>query len=128
MRTLIFGTAILVRRPAAFCMAHKCNREEFQFRINRLVELISECRTECSIRRDLAAEWGVSDRQMQRYMKEAHQSIVELWDINRETFVARSMEKLETIICKAISGNQLSAAVGAVACQLRVVGCDSPRR
>jgi predicted DNA-binding transcriptional regulator YafY len=109
-------------------MANKCNREEFQVRINRLVELITECRSECSIRRELAAEWGVSDRQMQRYMAKAHQSIVQLWDIKRETFVARSLEKLETIINKAITSNQLSAAVGAVACQLRVVGCDAPKR
>jgi hypothetical protein len=109
-------------------VAHKCTPEETQARINKIIELVSECKPEWSVRRDLAAEWGVSERQMQRYMSAAHQAIVDLWEIKREAFVARSMEKLETIIARAINSNQLSAAVGAVACQLRVVGCDSPKR
>lgn len=75
----------------------------------------------------MSEETGVSYRQVERYIAAATDRIVQSFKLKRENYVALELKKLDHLFDKAVSCNQLSAAVGASGLKLRVIGADSPR-
>lgn len=71
--------------------------------------------------------WGVSERQMDAYIAKATKIIAKQYEQEREKFVAVQLASLDDIADKATAERQYSAAVGARATILRVIGADSPK-
>lgn len=71
--------------------------------------------------------WGVHERTAHEYLAKARQELVEIYNHNRDQFIAQRLAMLETIAHKGLESNQLSASVGAVGMALRVVGADVPK-
>lgn len=74
-----------------------------------------------------ATLWGVGERQCCDYLSKARKELVEVYNHNRDEFIAQRLQMLETIAHKGLESNQLSASVGAVGMALRVVGADVPK-
>ena len=72
-------------------------------------------------------KFGVSSAQADRYMTDARQILVKLFEESRPTFVATQLAALEHLAHIAAEGKQYSAAAGARATMARMVGVDSPR-
>lgn len=75
----------------------------------------------------VTAETGVSIRQVDNYIRDAREQLVEAFREKRENYVAAELAKLDHLFDRAIQTNQLSAAAGASALKLRVIGADSPK-
>lgn len=75
----------------------------------------------------VTAETGVTVRQVDDYIRAARERLVETYRERRENFVAAELAKLDHLFDKATQCGQLSAAVGASALKLRVIGADSPK-
>jgi hypothetical protein len=98
---------------------------EIERRIERVVELLCEGAARNRICRTLYEETGVSSGPVdQIYIPRARARLVEMFRVKREEFVAQQLVAMEHIADKAIESGQLSAAVGARACILRVTGAD----
>jgi methylase of polypeptide subunit release factors len=98
---------------------------EIERRIERTVELLCEGASRNRICRTLQEETGVDFSTTDRiYIPRARTRLVEMFKVKREDFVAQQLVAMEHIADKAIESGQLSAAVGARACILRVTGAD----
>lgn len=75
----------------------------------------------------VTAETGVTTRQVDNYIRDARERLVEAFREKRENYVAAELAKLDHLFDRAIQTNQLSAAAGASALKLRVIGADSPK-
>ena len=71
--------------------------------------------------------WGVSERTMDTYIQRATRLIAAQYEQERESFVAVQLASLDDLADKATKDRQYSAAVGARATILRVIGADAPR-
>jgi hypothetical protein len=98
---------------------------EVERRIERVVELLCEGAARNRIVKTLEAETGVKPTVVDTiYIPRARARLVEMFRVKREDFVAQQLVAMEHIADKAIESGQLSAAVGARACILRVTGAD----
>jgi len=98
---------------------------EVERRIERTVELLCEGAARNRIVRTLKEEAGVESGVVDRiYIPRARKRLVEMFRVKREEFVAEQLVAMQHIADKAIESGQLSAAVGARACILRVTGAD----
>jgi hypothetical protein len=98
---------------------------EVERRIERVVELLCEGAARNRIVKTLGEETGVKPTVVDTiYIPRARARLVEMFRVKREDFVAQQLVAMEHIADKAIESGQLSAAVGARACILRVTGAD----
>jgi methylphosphotriester-DNA--protein-cysteine methyltransferase len=103
----------------------RATETEVERRIERVVELLCEGAARNRICRTLREEVGVDPSTVDRiYIPRARARLVEMFRVKREDFVAQQLVAMEHIADKAIESGQLSAAVGARACILRVTGAD----
>ncbi len=97
-------------------------------RVAAVEELLSQGAARWRILRFAADEgWGLSDRQMDEYIRKATHKIALTFDQKRDEFVARQLARLEHIADLATKERQYSAAVGAACAILRTVGADAPK-
>jgi len=89
--------------------------------------MLSECASATRVCHTLTAETGVDERTAWRYISEARNRLVEIYQQDRDQCVAGELLKLDHIADRATATGQLSAAVGAVGLKLRVIGADAPR-
>lgn len=109
-------------------MAAKATKAVVEQRVSAVEELLSQGAARWRILRHASEEgWGLSDRQMDEYIRKATQRIALTFDQKREEFVARQLARLEHIADLATKERQYSAAVGAACAILRTVGADAPK-
>ena len=97
-------------------------------RIHEIVELLSQGAARWRVLRYATEQgWGVSERTMDTYIQRATKLIAAQYEQERENFVAVQLASLDDLADKATKDRQYSAAVGARATILRVVGADTPR-
>lgn len=109
-------------------MGKKGTKAEINARIHEITELLSQGAARWRIMRHAAEEgWGISERQMDTYISRATKLIAAQYEQEREQFVAVQLASLDDLADKATRDRQYSAAVGARATILRVIGADTPR-
>ena len=98
-------------------------------RVDKVIELISLCKPTGEIVRYCTAEWGVKDRQAEKYLEKARAKIRERFDqMDRKDWVASALEKLEKVAAMSIESRQHSNAIvalGLSAKLLQITGRDN---
>ena len=103
----------------------RATETEVERRIERVVELLCEGAARNRIVKTLGEETGVAPNTVDTiYIPRARARLVEMFRVKREDFVAEQLVAMQHIADKAVETGQLSAAVGARACILRVTGVD----
>jgi len=105
----------------------RVNDTEIARRVEWCVQQLSVGKPRRMILEEVRENFGVSDKQADRYMAEARQVLVAQFRETREEFVANQMAALEHLAHIAAEGKQYSAAAGARATMARMVGVDAPR-
>lgn len=89
--------------------------------------MLSEGASRMRICQTISEEAGVTWRQVDHYITAAREQLVLTFKEKRENYVAAELAKLDHLFDRAVQTNQLSAAAGAAALKLRVIGADSPK-
>ena len=85
-------------------------------RLDWAVRRLMECRSTSAVVSQMADEWGMSRRQCQRVVGQAHQQLVDDLEgagIDRQHLVAQITHGLMEAMAKALASDQMSAVVGA---------------
>ena len=109
------------RRPG------RTNDAEIARRVKYCVERLATGVPRRMILGECCQQYGVSEKQADRYLADARQVLVEQFRESREDFVATQLAALEHLAHIAAEGKQYSAAAGARATMARMVGVDAPR-
>ena len=102
----------------------KCTKATAQARVNQCYRWISECKGRPAILQLGSDQWGVSERQIDDYIKKARDQIQVDWSIDRKEYVAQLAQKLERVAENSLASGQNSNAIGAYGLQARILGID----
>ena len=96
-------------------MGRKSTKAEKEYRVNRIVRLLSNGAVRSEIQQYGRQEWGVSIRTVDGYIQDATKILKADWDIDRRTFTAELMSQLASLQkeCRK-NGNQASVALGCI--------------
>ena len=103
---------------------HRSTKATLQARVDQCYRWISECQSRPDIIRLASDQWGVTDRQIDDYIKKAREQITKDWTIDRKEYVTQLSQKLEYVAKKSLESNQNSNAIGAYGLQARILGID----
>ena len=92
----------------------KCTKIQKEQRILELVRLISTGHADSWIRRFMTTDWGVSERQGERYLKEARETIVADINKDRSEVLAEMIATCKQVIKEATKAKQYNNVIGAV--------------
>lgn len=96
-------------------MAKKSTKAEVEYRVNRVVRLLSNGAVRSEVIQYGTAEWGVSPRQIDKYIASATAIMKQDWDIDRRTFTAELLSQLASLQKEARkNGNQAHVALGCI--------------
>jgi len=93
----------------------RCTAAEKNYRINRVARLLSNGAVRSEIKEYARREWGLKDRTIAEYIRDAGEVLKEDWDIDRRTFTAELMSQLASLQkeCRK-NGNQSHVALGCI--------------
>jgi hypothetical protein len=94
-------------------------------RLDWAVRRLMECRSTSAVVADMADHWGMSRRQSQRVVGQAHQQLVadlEGAGVDRSALTAQLAHGLMEAMAKALASDQPSAVVGAVKAMAGLLG------
>lgn len=83
-------------------------------RVNRVARMYAHGGVRSEIIQYGVAQWGLSERQMDEYIKKAKEILVEDFEIDRRTFTAEIMSQLATIQKECRRTGNYSTALGAI--------------
>ena len=92
----------------------KCSQIQKAQRIQQIVELIASGHRDSWIRQFMATDWGMSERQAYRYLKEARAVIIEDIDKDRKDVIAEAIATCRMVIRDASKAGQYNNVIGAV--------------
>jgi hypothetical protein len=95
--------------------ARKSTKAEMEYRVNRIVRLLSNGAVRSEIIEYCAKEWGVTKASADNYIGKANKIIKADWDIDRRTFTAELLSQLASLQkeCRK-NGNQAHVALGCI--------------
>ena len=96
-------------------MGRKATAAEMEYRVNRVVRLLSNGAVRSEIIEYAKKEWGVSRGSADNYIARATKILKADWDIDRRTFTAELMSQLASLQkeCRK-NGNQAHVALGCI--------------
>ena len=71
----------------------RTSKNEHEFRVNKVVKLLSVGTTRSDIIQIASAEWGVSTRTVENYMQDAREILKKDFDIDRRQFTAEVLSQ-----------------------------------
>ena len=77
-------------------MAKKSTSSEVDMRVNRVARMLSNGAVRSEIVQYCSKEWGISDRQGDKYIQKARDLLRVDWEIDRRTFTAELLSQLAT--------------------------------
>ena len=100
----------------------KASKEVVENRIEKMIEMISLCRSTAEMLTLARDQWGVCTASGEMYIRRARERIRERWNgQDRQDFVASALEKMEKVAELSIEQRQHSNAIGAVTLQAKLL-------
>ena len=98
-------------------MAKKSSKAEIDHRIDVIARMIVNAATTSQIIRYCSVEWGVGQRQAEKYLARARAIVREDYSQERADFLASRIGILDKVIQASIKSGQHSNAIGATRLQ-----------
>ena len=92
----------------------RTSKNEHEFRVNKVVKLLSVGTTRSDIIQIASAEWGVSTRTVENYMQDAREILKQDFDIDRRQFTAEVLAQYASLAKEARKSGQLTVALGCI--------------
>ena len=105
-------------------MAKKCTLQESARRTQIIYEMLSGFKSKNSIVQHCSDEWGVGERQAEKYLARARELMQKDFQIERKDLAAQVLSGYLAVYRKAMEQNQLSNSVGALAGIARLTGLE----
>ena len=105
-------------------MAGRVTKAESTLRTQAVYGFLSHGYSRAQILQE-CSDWGVSDRQIDTYIKHARDLLEEDCNIARPAYLAELLQRLRTYEIAAAKRGQYQVAVNSAAQQAKLVGLDS---
>ena len=92
----------------------RTSKNEHEFRVNKVAKLLSVGTVRSEIGQFATAEWGVSQRSIDRYIQEATVILKQDFDIDRRQFTAEVLAQYASLAKEARKSGQLTVALGCI--------------
>ena len=92
----------------------RTNKNEHEFRVNKVASLLSVGTVRSEISHFATTEWGVSQRSIDRYIQEATVILKQDFDIDRRQFTAEVLAQYASLAKEARKSGQLTVALGCI--------------
>ena len=112
------------KRPGLKKGAKVATKAEVQERILEVYRALKDFKSRTDIRKKFSEEWGITTRQVDKYVAKAYALLKEDWDVDRVDMSCRIFGAYEKILQKGMQTNQLNAALGALAGMTRLGRMD----
>ena len=95
-------------------MAKKSTHAEKRLRVNEVARMLANSVVRSEILQVCSAKWGISDRQVDTYIREARELLREDWEIDRRTFTAELLSQLASLQKEARKAGHGHIALGCI--------------
>jgi hypothetical protein len=95
-------------------MAKKSTSAEVDMRVNRVARMLSNGAVRSEIVQYCSKEWGVSERQGDKYIQKARDLLRVDWEIDRRTFTAELLSQLASLQKESRKNGQGHIALGCI--------------
>ncbi len=95
-------------------MAKKSTSSEVDMRVNRVARMLSNGAVRSEIVQYCSKEWGISDRQGDKYIQKARDLLRVDWEIDRRTFTAELLSQLASLQKDSRKNGQGHIALGCI--------------
>ena len=109
-------------------MAKKCTLHESARRTQIVYEMLCAFKSKNSIVQHCSDEWGVGERQAEKYLARARELMQKDFQIERKDLAAQVLSGYLAVYRKAMEQNQLSNSVGALAGIARLTGIEPQKK
>ena len=92
----------------------RTSKNEHEFRVNKVAKLLSVGTVRSEISQFATAEWGVTQRSIDRYIQEATVILKQDFDIDRRQFTAEVLAQYASLAKEARKSGQLTVALGCI--------------
>lgn len=101
----------------------KATKVVVEMRVTEVIKMLANCWRHDEIVSYGKTEWGINKAQMESYMRKARKAVHERYiKTDRHEYISIKLDQLEALCRMASQANQMSAAVGAMGLQLKVIG------
>ena len=109
-------------------MAKKSTKAEIEERVHTIYQMRIAGKSKTDICRFSSAEWGVTERQAERYIAKAQELVRDDYQMDRKQMLAEVISRYEKVYEKAFAKNQLSNCIGALSGISRLTGLEPDRK